>query len=113
MRQTTTSSCGCSKSSNPEIATYYIDKMDSKNEVALIRQSLDALNGVSGLEFDLKNRVLTVSHTFLNLDQLEAALADIGRHWHACPMRVRNERTVVGGVDTPGTAPTGDKQCTG
>lgn len=80
MRQTTTSSCGCSKSSNPEIATYYIHKMDSKNEVALIRQSLDALNGVSGLEFDLKNRVLTVSHTLLTLEQLEVALADIGMH---------------------------------
>jgi Zn2+/Cd2+-exporting ATPase len=78
MNQTTTPSCGCSKSPNPEIAVYYIDKMDCKSEEAQIRQSLGALKGVSGLDFDLKNRVLTISHTLRTLDQVEDTLRSIG-----------------------------------
>lgn len=54
MSQTATSSCECSKSSKSDTATYYIDNMDCKNEEAMIRKSLGALDGVSALAFDLK-----------------------------------------------------------
>ncbi|MDO8770036.1 MAG: cation transporter, partial [Burkholderiaceae bacterium] len=78
MSQTATPCCGCSASSKPESATYYIDKMDCRNEEALIRQSLNAFDGVSGLEFDLKNRILVISHTLPTLDQVEDTLRSIG-----------------------------------
>lgn len=71
MSQTESSSCGCSTSSKSDTATYYIDNMDCKNEEAMIRQSLGALDGVSALAFDLKQRTLVITHTLPSLAPLK------------------------------------------
>ena len=78
MSQTATSSCEFSKSSKSDTATYYIDNMDYKNEEAMIRKSLGALDGVSDLAFDLKQRMLVITHTLPSLGVLEDALRSIG-----------------------------------
>ncbi|MHB8893608.1 MAG: cation transporter [Candidatus Geothermincolia bacterium] len=41
---------------------YRIDNMDCPTEEALIRSTLEHLDGVTGLEFNLLQRTLTVSH---------------------------------------------------
>lgn len=78
MSQTESSSCGCSTSSKSDTATYYIDNMDCKNEEAMIRKSLSALDGVSDLAFDLRQRTLAITHTLPSLGTVEDALRSIG-----------------------------------
>lgn len=78
MSQTAPSSCGCSTSSKSDTVTYYIDNMDCKNEEAMIRKSLGALDGVSALAFDLKQRTLAITHTLPSLGAVEDALRSIG-----------------------------------
>jgi len=62
----------------PERTLYYIDNMDCPTEEALIRTKLSKLPGVVGLEFNLMERILTVSHTLASLTSVEAALSAIG-----------------------------------
>ncbi len=56
---------------------FSIDKMDCPTEEALIRKKLTALEGVSGLEFNLMQRTVTISHTLAEPDELVQALREI------------------------------------
>jgi Cd2+/Zn2+-exporting ATPase len=57
---------------------YRIDNMDCPTEEALIRKKLAAVQGITGLDFNLMQRILTVHHELVNLSPVEAALQDIG-----------------------------------
>lgn len=59
-------------------AIYDIDNMDCPSEEGQIRRRLATMQGVDQLTFDLKQRVLTVSHDLLSVDGLDAALKEIG-----------------------------------
>jgi len=59
-------------------ASYRIENMDCPTEEALIRTRLAKLPGVTGLEFNLLQRMLTVSHELPTLEPLEQALSSIG-----------------------------------
>ena len=58
-------------------AVYRIDNMDCPMEEALIRNKLAGMAGVTGLEFNLMKRVLTVRHDLDSLAEVEAALNSI------------------------------------
>lgn len=64
--------------STAQRATYRIENMDCPTEEALIRDRLGKLAGVTGLNFNLMQRTLAVSHNLASLQPVEAALADIG-----------------------------------
>ncbi len=58
--------------------TYRIENMDCPTEEALIRDRLGKVKGVSGLEFNLMQRVLSVSHNLPSTESVDKALASIG-----------------------------------
>jgi len=58
-------------------ALYRIDNMDCPTEEALIRNKLGHLDGVAGLDFNLMQRTLTVTHRLDSLAPVEAALRAI------------------------------------
>lgn len=79
--------CGCSATPttnqpSPSIdhnrVQYRIENMDCPTEEALIRNKLGALEGVTGLQFNLMQRTLTVNHNLNNLAPIEAVLKSIG-----------------------------------
>ncbi|HED1413142.1 TPA: heavy metal translocating P-type ATPase [Serratia marcescens] len=59
-------------------AVYRIENMDCPTEEALIRSKLAGLEGVTGLEFNLMQRTLTVKHELPSLSPVEQALKSIG-----------------------------------
>ncbi|MFH0884815.1 MAG: heavy-metal-associated domain-containing protein, partial [Candidatus Micrarchaeota archaeon] len=62
----------------PGKALYRIDNMDCPTEEALIRNKLGSLDGVAGLDFNLMQRTLSVSHKLDSLAPVEAALRAVG-----------------------------------
>lgn len=58
-------------------AVYRIMNMDCPMEEALIRKKLGSLPGITGLEFNLVQRVLTVDHKLPSTKSIEAALNSI------------------------------------
>ena len=56
----------------------HIENMDCPTEEALIRSKLKGFPGVTGLEFNLLQRNLTISHTLPSLDSVVVALKAIG-----------------------------------
>lgn len=58
-------------------AIYYIENMDCPMEEALIRQKLKGISGISSLEFNLLQRILTVNHELSSTQLIESALKDI------------------------------------
>jgi Cd2+/Zn2+-exporting ATPase len=56
----------------------HIENMDCPTEEALIRNKLKGFPGVIGLEFNLLQRTLTISHTLSSLKTVEEALKSIG-----------------------------------
>ena len=56
---------------------YRILNMDCPTEEALIRKKLSSLSGITGLEFNLMQRVLTVHHELPSTEGIEQALRDI------------------------------------
>jgi Cd2+/Zn2+-exporting ATPase len=56
----------------------HIENMDCPTEEALIRNKLKGFPGVTGLEFNLLQRNLIISHTLPSLDSVEVALKAIG-----------------------------------
>ncbi len=61
-----------------ERVTYRIENMDCPTEEALIRDRLGKEPGVTGLDFNLMQRVLGVQHTLPSTQPIEKALASIG-----------------------------------
>ena len=57
---------------------YRIDNMDCPTEERLIRGKLEPLAGVTGLEFNLMQRVLKVRHRFVDLAPLQQLVAQLG-----------------------------------
>jgi len=55
-----------------------IMQMDCPTEEGLLRKKLGGMAGVSGLEFNLMQRVLTVSHAPKDLDLILAAIRSVG-----------------------------------
>jgi len=55
-----------------------IENMDCPTEEALIRSKLKGFPGVTGLEFNLLQRILVIYHTLPSLDPVRTALKDIG-----------------------------------
>ena len=91
MSECVSKECGCAATpiplSEPKAAVaasaravYRIDNMDCPTEEALIREKLSGLPGVAGLEFNLMQRTLAVSHALLSLTPVEQALAAVGMH---------------------------------
>ncbi|OQW40171.1 MAG: 4-deoxy-4-formamido-L-arabinose-phospho-UDP deformylase [Proteobacteria bacterium SG_bin4] len=90
MSEYNSKSCGCASSAMalPETkvssagigmqARYRIENMDCLTEEALIRNKLEQLPDVTGLEFNLMQRLLTVSHAMPSLELIEQALSEIG-----------------------------------
>ena len=56
---------------------YRILNMDCPTEEALIRKKLSSLPGITGLEFNLLQRVLTVHHALPSTESIEQALREI------------------------------------
>ncbi|MES2069288.1 MAG: heavy metal translocating P-type ATPase [Pseudomonadota bacterium] len=61
-----------------QLLTMRIEQMDCPTEESLIRSKLQKMQGVTGLEFNLLQRKLTVSHTLPQADAIYAALSAIG-----------------------------------
>lgn len=59
-------------------AIYRITSMDCPTEETLIRKKLAGMPGITELEFNLMQRVLTVDHTLASTESIEAALNAIG-----------------------------------
>ncbi len=57
---------------------YRIENMDCPTEEALIRDRLGKESGVTGLDFNLMQRVLDVQHTLPTTEPIDKALASIG-----------------------------------
>jgi Zn2+/Cd2+-exporting ATPase len=72
-----------------------IENMDCPTEEALIRNKLKGFPGVTGLEFNLLQRTLIISHTLPSLDSVEVALKAIGMQ--------------IGAVETPDELPKEEK----
>lgn len=98
------SGCGCSSvpltlmESSPvgtESALYRIDNMDCPTEEALIRNKLEPLDGVTGLDFNLMQRTLTVGHRLDTLTPVEAALRSIGMQAQRIDIPTDRTRTVL------------------
>ncbi len=65
---------------------YRIENMDCPTEETLIRDKLGKLAGITGLNFNLMQRTLAVSHDLPSLQPIDAALAEIG-------MKARREQS--------------------
>lgn len=97
--------CGCSTASSAEpktlatgagkIAQYRIDNMDCPTEERLIRGKLEPLAGVTGLEFNLMQRTLTVNHQLDSLEPVEAGLRAIGMQAQRLALPAEQVRTVL------------------
>lgn len=74
---------------------YRIDNMDCPTEEALIRDKLSKLSGVAGLEFNLMQRTLTVSHAMPSLTPAEQALSAIGMRAVRMDEAPTNQSTVL------------------
>ena len=76
-------------------AVYRIENMDCPTEEALIRGKLSGLSGVAGLEFNLMQRTLAVSHSLPSLEPVEKALAGIGMRAARTDAVAEGKRTVL------------------
>ena len=79
----------------PTRTLYRIDNMDCPTEEALIRDKLSKLSGVAGLEFNLMQRTLTVSHEMQSLRPVEQALSAIGMRAVRMDEAPTNQSTVL------------------
>ncbi len=104
MGECKTIGCGCSSvpiapmDSSPagaETALYRIDNMDCPTEETLIRNKLGPLDDVTGLDFNLMQRTLAVSHRLNSLAPVEAALGSIGMRAQRIDKPTESVRTVL------------------
>ena len=103
MDKSKSTSCGCATTSSTSImtsspedqsrATYHIENMDCPTEEGLIRGKLGKITGVNGLDFNLVQRKLTVTHSLPSLEAVEVALAGIGMK--ARRENISGERTSI------------------
>jgi Cd2+/Zn2+-exporting ATPase len=79
----------------PTTALYRIDNMDCPTEETLIRNKLGPVDGVTGLDFNLMQRTLAVSHRLDSLAPVEAALSAIGMKAQRIDSPTDSVRTVL------------------
>ena len=86
-----------------ERVLYRIDNMDCPTEETLIRNKLGALDGVTGLDFNLIQRTLSVSHRLNSLAPVEDALRAIGMQAQRIDTLIDQTRTVltIANMDCP------------
>ena len=81
------SSCGCSSPATPQPSTssvggnkavFHIENMDCPTEEALIRKRLATVEGIAGLDFNLIQRKLSISHNLDSLETIQSALVSVG-----------------------------------
>ncbi|WP_062307367.1 heavy metal translocating P-type ATPase [Polynucleobacter sinensis] len=81
------SSCGCSSPAAPQPsatsfggnkAVFHIENMDCPTEEALIRKRLATVEGIAGLDFNLIQRKLSISHNLDSLETIQSALVSVG-----------------------------------
>ncbi|MBX9906262.1 MAG: heavy metal translocating P-type ATPase [Burkholderiales bacterium] len=104
MSECKTSGCGGS-SASPNLmdsspvdagrVRYRIDNMDCPTEETLIRNKLGALDGVTGLDFNLIHRTLSVRHRLDSLAPIEDALRAIGMQAQRIDTPIDQKRTVL------------------
>ncbi len=83
-------------------ALYRIANMDCPMEEALIRKKLAGMPGVTGLGFNLMQRVLTVDHALPSTEPIEAALRSIDMTPEPLgPAGESLSRFVIAGMDCP------------
>ena len=58
--------------------TFRIEKMDCPSEERLIRLRFEALAGIKGLDFDLKARMLKVTHSMDDSSAITRLLQEMG-----------------------------------
>ncbi|MEC4722214.1 heavy metal translocating P-type ATPase [Noviherbaspirillum sp. CPCC 100848] len=82
---------------------FRIENMDCPTEEALIRGSLGKMSGVTGLDFNLMQRTLKVSHTMQSTAPLMKALSGIGMKAQEVTGGNRGTRTslVISKMDCP------------
>ena len=104
MSECKASGCGCSsepvalmesRPTGAKRAVYRIDNMDCPTEEALIRNKLGPVDGVTGLDFNLMQRTLTVSHRLDSLAPVEAAFAAIGMRAQRIDTPTESVQTVL------------------
>ncbi|MDP3622035.1 MAG: heavy metal translocating P-type ATPase, partial [Polynucleobacter sp.] len=59
-------------------AVFHIENMDCPTEEALIRKRLATVEGIAGLDFNLIQRKLSVSHNLDSLETIQSALVSVG-----------------------------------
>ncbi|NMG32201.1 heavy metal translocating P-type ATPase [Aromatoleum evansii] len=112
MSECNVSGCGCPSGApspvescprGPERALYRIDNMDCPTDAALIRNNLEPLDGVTGLDFSLPQRTVAVSHRLDSLAMIEATLQACGMRARRIDTAVDHVRTVltIAGMDCP------------
>lgn len=103
-------SCGCNsagglaatnESAALQQTVFHIDNMDCRSEETTIRNSLQAMDGVAALEFDLPERTLTVSHTLPSAAPLLTALSGIGMHAQEIPAGAVHTTLNIPNMDCP------------
>ena len=77
------------------VARYRIENMDCPTEEGLIRQKLSGMAGVKGLEFNLMQRTLAVSHELASTEPVEKALAQIGMKAEPLEQKAAGTRTTL------------------
>ena len=77
------------------VARYRIDNMDCPTEEGLIRQKLSGMAGIKGLEFNLMQRTLAVTHELASTALVEQALAQIGMNAEPIAQRSAGTRTTL------------------
>lgn len=82
---------GTEKTSTESRSVYHIPAMDCPMEEALIRKRLKSVPGITSLEFDLMQRVLTVEHEPGDSPAIEAALRSIDM----IPERLIAKKTII------------------
>ncbi|WP_309718849.1 heavy metal translocating P-type ATPase, partial [Armatimonas sp.] len=70
------------------VSRYFISAMDCPTEEQMIRNRLRSVSGIEGLQFDLIERILTVTHADEAKATAESALAELGMH--ARPLTAEN-----------------------
>jgi len=77
----------------------HIENMDCPTEEALIRNKLKGFPGVTGLDFNLLQRTLTISHTLPSLDSVKLPCkpsACRGGRWRHRPNYPKKKRPIGG-----------------
>ena len=77
------------------VARYRIQNMDCPTEEGLIRQKLGGVAGIKGLEFNLVQRTLAVSHELASTEPVEKALAQIGMQAESLQQQAAGTRTTL------------------